>query len=361
MNIVFFIVGAVFGAGIVFLIQYLNKNKLEKERSEFIQNMQLQFENLTNRIFKETSNDFLDKNKEKLDEFFEKFKEKIEDFEKRTERNFKEEIENFSKFDANIKTFIEAGNKISRDTQTLSNVMRSDNRSQGSWGELVLEKVLEASGLRKDEEYFLQKGIGEGRPDATVLLPENRCVYIDAKTSVSSWSNYVNAESEEEKNIYLKEFIESTKKHITGLANRNYCADEKSPDYVLMFVPIESCYSLMFCNNSTLWELAWKNKVMPVSPSTLLAALKIINSFRLIDRQNKNAVEISKICTKMLDKFADMLKDMLDVRKKTDAVLVKLQGKDNILVNIEKLKNLGAVMNKKMPEIENVSVDEVVS
>lgn len=360
MEIIIFIAGFILGAGLVFAIFAITQRKSEDAKEELLTRMQLQFENLTNKIFKESSEDFSAKNKEKLEEFFSKFKERIEDFEKRAEFNLKTESEKLTQFDTNIKTFIEEGNKISHYTTSLVNVMKSDNRRQGSWGEIVLARVLEASGLREGEEYELQKGSTEGRPDATIYLPENRCVYIDAKTSLSSWEAYVNAESDEQKDSRLKEFIESTKAHITGLSKREYTISEGSPDYVLMFIPIESCYSLLFCEDNKLWDIAWKNNVMPVSPSTLLAALKIINQFHTVSRQNKNAVEISRLCTKMLDKFSDMLKDLLDARKKMISALTKLNGKDNILSNIERIEELGATINKQIPELTDDIMEEIV-
>lgn len=359
MEIVVFILGFVLGAGLVFAIFTMTQRKSEDAKEEMISRMQLEFENMTNKIFKESSEEFSTQNKVKLEEFFSKFKEKIEDFERRTEFNLKTESEKLTQFDTNIKTFIEEGNKISHYTTSLVNVMKSDNRKQGSWGEVVLERVLEASGLRRDEEYSVQKGSSEGRPDATIFLPEDRRVFIDAKTSLASWEAYVNSENEDDKEQKLKEFIDSTKAHIAGLAKRDYSAEEGSPDYVLMFIPIESCYSLLFCEDNKLWELAWKNGVMPVSPSTLLAALKIINQFHTVSRQNKNAVEISRICTKMLDKFADMLKDLLDARKKMVSALTKLNGKDNILSNIDKLQELGATINKQVPELSDDIIEEI--
>ncbi len=360
MDIIIFLIGFLCGAGAVFVIFNATQKKAEDAKEELITKIQLQFENLTNKIFKETSEDFTQKNKEKLEEFFAKFKEKIEDFEKRTESNLKLESEKLTQFDTNIKTFIEEGNKISHYTTSLVNVMKSDNRKQGNWGEIVLEKVLESSGLRKDIEYSIQKGSTEGRPDATIFLPEDRCIYIDAKTSLASWEAYVNSEKEADKDSKLKDFIESTKTHITSLSKRDYSAAEVSPDYVLMFIPIESCYSLLFCEDNKLWDIAWKNNVMPVSPSTLLAALKIINQFHTVSKQNKNAVEISRICTKMLDKFSDMLKDLLKARENIVSALTKVNGKDNILNNIDKLKELGATINKDVPELPDSVIEEII-
>jgi len=361
MEIVIFIVGFVLGAGIVFAIFHTTQKSSQKSTDDLYTQMQLQFENLTNKIFKESSEEFSTQNKEKLEEFFAKFKTKIEDFEKRAEQNFKDEVENFTKFDMNIKNFIEAGSKISHDTNSLVNVMKGDNRRQGHWGEIVLEKVLEASGLRKDEEFSLQKVSVEGRPDATIFLPENKCVYIDAKTSFASWDAYVNSNSDEEKDFHLKSFRESTKTHIAGLVKRDYTASSEgvSPDYVLMFIPIESCYSLLFCDDSQMWDFAWKNKIMPVSPSTLLASLKIINSFHGATRLNKNALEISRICSKMVGKFSDMLKDLLDARKKLISAIKKLDGKDNIFSNINRLEELGVKIEKAIPELDEEVLDEM--
>ena len=340
MDILIFIGGFVLGAVCVF-IPFFTAQK----------NTRAEFENLANKIFKENSVELSAQNRERLDEFFKLFKERIEDFEKRTEDNFKQEKENFTIFDLNIKNFLETGKKISMDANALVNVMKSDNRTSGKWGEIVLERVLEASGLRKDEEYKIQAGSSEGRPDATVFLPDNRCIYIDSKTSFASFEGYVNSDNEYEKDVHLKQFIESTKAHIAGLAKRDYSSDDRSPDYVLMFIPIESCYAMLFCEDCALWDFAWKNKVMPVSPSTLLAALKIINSFHIVDRQNKNALEISRICSRMIDKFSDLLGDLSKIKNAYNAAVTKLIGKDNIINQLNRIEELGVKGSKNMPEI----------
>ena len=354
MEILIFLVGFFIGALCVYLLFMLvNKNnkQAEKMHSEALEQMKLYFENTANKVFKESTTELSVTNKEKLEEFFKRFRERIEDFERRAEENFKAENENFTKFDLNIKNFLETGNKISHDANSLVNVMKADNRTSGRWGEIVLERVLEASGLRKDEEYKIQMGTAEGRPDATIFLPEGRCVYIDSKTSFSAWESFVNAETDEEKQIHLKQFADSTKSHIAGLAKRDYSVENVSPDYVLMFIPIESCYSLMFCDNCQLWDYAWKNKVMPVSPSTLLAALKIINSFHVVDRQNKNIQEMARLCSSVHDKFAALLSELLKIRTDLDNSLKKLDGKGNIITQITKLEKLGCKTEKTVPTI----------
>ena len=358
MEILIFLVG--FSVGVFCMIIYfktLEKNAANS-RDFMLEQMKLQFENTANKLFKENSKELTEQNKERLEEFYKNFKERIEDFERRSEENFKTEKENFTKFDLNIQSFLAAGNKISQDTNALVNVMRSDNRKQGAWGEIVLERVLEASGLRKDEEYKIQKGTAEGRPDATVYLPEGKCVFIDSKTSFAAWNGYINAVDEDEKSIHLQQFIESTKAHIQGLAKRDYSIEESSPDYVLMFIPVESCYALMFCEDCMLWDYAWKNKIMPVSPSTLLAALKIINSFHVVDRQNKNAKEIADLASRMLDKFSDLLSDLLKAKNSLESSIKKLDGRDNIIKQIERMKDLGVKMNKTLPDLPELP-DEI--
>lgn len=201
-------------------------------------------------------------------------------------------------------------------------------------------------------------GTAEGRPDATVFLPEGRCVYIDSKTSFSAWEGFVNAETDDEKQMYLKQFTESTKAHIAGLIKRDYSVEEASPDYVLMFIPIESCYSLMFCDNCQLWDYAWKNKVMPVSPSTLLAALKIINSFHVVDRQNKNIQEMARLCSSVHDKFAALLDELLKIRDNLNKALKKLNGTGNIINQITKLEKLGCKTEKTVPTIPDDVAEE---
>ena len=349
-----FFIGALCVCVPVYIISRNKKNSLviqDDLLKQMNEQMKLYFENTANKIFKESTSELSETNKEKLEEFYRRFKERIEVFEKRAEENFKTETENFTKFDMNIRNFLETGNKISHDANSLVNVMKSDNRASGRWGEIVLERVLEASGLRKNEEYKIQMGTAEGRPDATIFLPEGKCVYIDSKTSFAAWDGYVNSQSEEEKQIHLKQFIDSTKAHINGLAKRDYSVKKSSPDYVLMFIPIESCYSIMFCDDCSLWDYAWKNRVMPVSPSTLLAALKIINSFHVVDRQNKNVLEMARLCGSVHDKFASLLTELLKIKDNLDTSLKKLNGTGNIINQISKLEKLGCSYAKNIPEL----------
>ncbi len=363
MNIVIFLIGFVVGAVLALILQMIvakranrAEEELQKREEELYKRMQTEFENTALKIFNSSSDSITSKNSECLDRFLKQFKERIEDFEKHNSENARLERDKLVTFDNNIQNFIKAGNQISQDAASLVKVMKADNRTSGRWGELVLERVFETSGLRKGEEYDLQTVVTEGRPDAVVYLPENKKVFIDAKTSFASWDNYLNAQSDEERALYLREFKHSLKNHINGLGKREY-ADDTSFQYIMMFIPIESCYSLIFCDDCELWDYAWKNRIMPVSPSTLLAALKIVNSVMVLDRQNKNAQEIVKVCTTMLDKFAALLGDLKKTRDGLNAAITKLDGRGNMIGQIEKLEKLGVKSSK---EIQMPGVEEIV-
>jgi DNA recombination protein RmuC len=287
--------------------------------------------------------------KERMTEILEPFKEKFEELKKQSTVN----NEHFVKLDLHIKDVIETGAKISSDTNTLAGALKGDNMKQGKWGELILERVLELSGLIEGEEYVVQTAFENKKPDATILLPDNKVIFIDAKTTLSSYEAFINAQSEEEADSCLEQFRASIKAHITGLSKKEYFALEEhtSPEYVLMFIPIESCYSMLFANNSDLWEFAWKNKIMPVSPSTLLAALKIINNFIIVNRQNKNAKEIADLAGRMIDKFAALIKDIKAVHTNLQNALTKLDGHGNLISQAERLQELGAKTSKEIPKI----------
>lgn len=347
--ILVFLAGMAAGAAIVYFIQKFVAKKSTDAYSDIYEKMQMQFENLSNKIFKETTQDFSTMSKERMTEILEPFKEKFDELKKQSVIN----NEHFAKLDVHIKDVLETGSKISADTNTLASALKGDNMVQGKWGELILERVLEVSGLRKGEEYVTQTAFSTGRPDATILLPDNKAVFIDAKTTLASYDAYLNAKDEDEAKRCLDMFKMSVKTHITNLARKEYFNAEEvcTPEYVLMFIPIESCYMLLFSGDSELWEFAWKNKIMPVSPSTLLAALKIINNFNVVNRQNKNAQEIAALAGKMLDKFSGLLNDMNGVQKSLSNAMTKLTGRDNVIRQAQRMQELGAKASKQLPEL----------
>lgn len=360
MEIALFCIGTIFGAFITFIIlNSVNKAQIKQDEKLF-EIMKIEFENITNRISRETSAEFSKNSNEAIIKMLEPFKERLEIYQKQINENNSK----FGALDAQIKQVVHTGNTISNTANNLVSTLKSDNQKQGKWGELVLEKVLEASGLRKGEEFILQQGNNSKRPDATILLPENKAVFVDAKTTLASYDSYINANDGEEKAFHLKEFKESVKSHISNLSKKDYFDTEEylSPQYVLMFIPIESCYSLLFSENAELWNYAWKNNIMPTSPSTLLAALKIINNFNIVNRQNNNALEIANIAGKMIDKFSDLAKDILLIEKSLGNAKTKLLGKDNLVRQIERMQDLGAkVSSKNYKALEDFSNDDLNS
>ena len=243
IGILTFIIGLVIGiiVGVVltsFLAKKAEKNaqlntdatieKLQKE-------MQLYFENIANKALKENSQEISNQNKERLTELLIPFREQIAKFEKRVEENIHKETEQFSRLDTNIKYVLETGSKLSQQTTKLATTLKGDNKTQGRWGELVLERILEVSGLRKDEEYFTQKSFDGKKPDVVVVLPENRCIFVDAKTSLNHYDDYINALDEIEREAQLKLFKESIKTHISGLAKKEYQEIENFVDFLIYY------------------------------------------------------------------------------------------------------------------------------
>ena len=364
INIVLFVVGALFGAILTFFIcknSSKNQNETEKQlaiqmqsaQQDLYEKMKLEFENITNRISKETSQEFSKNSSERIDELLKPFKEKMEFYQKQVNEN----NQKFGALDKQIENVIHSGAIIAKSADNLATSLKGDNKTQGKWGELILSRTLELSGLREGEEFVVQKmSAASKRPDATVFLPDNKAVFIDAKTTLTSYDEYINAEDATQKEYYLKMFKDSVKTHITNLAKREYFDTDEfaTPAYVLMFIPIESCYSMLFLQDAALWEYAWKNNIMPTSPSTLLAALKIINSFNIVKRQNNNALEIAATAGKMLDKFAEFSKDLNNLHKNFKDALTKLDGKGGLQSQIVKLQELGAKTEKQIVQLTTI-------
>lgn len=364
-EVIIFAIGAILGAIITFCVtKFAIKNnestqeklveKMNLAEQALYEKMRLEFENISIKISKENTQEFSENSSKRLNELLLPFKEKLEFYQQQIGKN----NEKFGALDKQIETIIQSGAQISKSADNLATSLKGDNKTQGKWGELILSRTLELSGLREGEEYLLQKMISPSKkPDATVLLPENKAVFIDAKTTLASYDDYLNATDETQKTHYLKQFKESVKTHITNLSKKEYFDTEEfvSPAYVLMFIPIESCYTLLFLEDNALWEYAWKNNIMPTSPSNLLAALKIINSFNIVKRQNNNALEIAKLASKMLDKFADLTKDLNNIHKNFKDALAKLNGQGNLTRQIERIQELGAKTEKQIQSIEHIN------
>lgn len=320
--------------------------------------MKEEFENLANRLFEQSSK----KSNENINQILTPFKEQINNFGKRVNDIYSEETKQRSYLLNEIKNLKELNTQISNDAINLTKALKGDNKTQGDWGELILEKVLEQSGLREGIEYTTQSSFSnEGkrlRPDVIVHLPLQKDIVIDSKVSLNSYINYTQAEDEQNKQKAIKELISSLKAHIKGLSIKRYedIKEVRTLDFVLMFIPIESAFLLAISNENNLFKLAFENNIMLVSPSTLYVSLRTIENIWKIEYQNQNAELISKKAANLYDKFALFVKDIEDIgmhinrtSKSYDSALNKLsKGKGNLLNKSQEFIQLGVKPNKQI-------------
>ncbi|WP_404317540.1 DNA recombination protein RmuC [Malaciobacter canalis] len=320
--------------------------------------MKEEFENLANRLFEQNSK----KSNENINQILTPFKEQINNFGKRVNDIYSEETKQRSYLLNEIKNLKELNTQISNDAINLTKALKGDNKTQGDWGELILEKVLEQSGLREGIEYTTQSSFSnEGkrlRPDVIVHLPLQKDIIIDSKVSLNSYINYTQAEDEENRQKAIKELISSLKAHIKGLSIKRYedIKEVRTLDFVLMFIPIESAFLLAISNENNLFKLAFENNIMLVSPSTLYVSLRTIENIWKIEYQNQNAELISKKAASLYDKFALFVKDIEDIgvhinrtSKSYDSALNKLsKGKGNLLNKSQEFIQLGVKPNKQI-------------
>ncbi len=323
-----------------------------------------EFENLANRILDEKSEKFTKLNESNLENILSPLKLKLTDFEKKVDDVYRAESQERSSLRGQIISLVELNQQISQDAKNLTSALKGDAKKQGNWGEVILDRVLEVSGLRKGEEYKTQESFvshdgARYRPDAVIYLPENKHLVIDAKVSLVAYERIISAETEEDRKSALLEHIGSVKSHIKGLSDKNYPALEglDAPDFTLLFMPIESSFGLAIQADNELFNFAWERKIIVVSPSTLLATLRTISSIWKQERQTRNAVEIADQAGKMYDKFVGFVEDLISVGKKmddtkksyADAMTKLSSGTGNLVRRSEQLKDLGAKASKQLP------------
>ena len=337
------------------------KGELEQLNKKFT----TEFENLANRILEEKSRKFTDQNKVNLDIILNPFKEKLKEFEQKVDQTYRSESAERITLKAEIKNLVELNKQISEEANNLATALKGDNKQQGNWGEMVLEKILERSGLIPEVEYKTQitstNVEGEKiRPDVVIFLPDNKHVIVDSKVSLVAYNACVNAITEEERLKFLKLHIESLRNHIKLLSDKDYQTAEglESPDFVLLFVPIESSFSLAVQGDAELFNFAWDRKIVIVSPSTLLATLRTIASIWKQERQTRNAIEIAEEGGKLYDKFVAFYEDLKKVGEKmdegkkiyTEAMKKLYDGSGNLVRRAEKMRELGAKNTKQLPQ-----------
>ena len=344
----------------------LDRNKEQKEEVEKLQEkFTKEFENLANKILDEKSSKFTEQNKENMKNILSPLQEKIQLFEKKVDDTHKESIDYHAALRQQIIGLSEMNAQMSKETLNLTKALKGDSKMQGNWGELVLERVLEKSGLEKDREYYVQQShvaVDGNRvfPDVVINLPDGKKMIVDSKVSLTAYEKYINEEDDSLKNGYLKEHVSSIKRHVEQLGEKNYhdLYEIESPDFVLLFIPIEPAFAMALNEDTTLYNKAFEKNIVIVTPSTLLATLRTIDSMWANQKQQENAMEIARQAGALYDKFQGFVEDLIKIGKKIDeskieygAAMNKLvEGKGNLITSVEKLKKMGAKAKKALPE-----------
>jgi len=339
------------------------------EQKEEVENLQekftKEFENLANKILDEKANKFTELNRENIKNILNPLQEKILHFEKKVEDTHKESIGHHASLKEQILGLKDLNQQMSKETLNLTKALKGDSKLQGNWGELVLERVLEKSGLEKGSEYFVQQSFTteEGNrvlPDVVIHLPENKKMIVDSKVSLTHYERFVNEEDKDLQQQYLKEHVNSIKRHVEQLGDKNYHDLYKieSPDFVLLFIPIEPAFAVALNQDNSLYNKAFEKNIVIVTPTTLLATLRTIDTMWNNEKQQKNAIEIARQAGALYDKFHNLMADLTGVGKDMDraksnysAAMNKLfEGKGNLITSVEKIKKLGAKAKKSLPE-----------
>ena len=340
-------------------------NEQKDEMKQLQERFKDEFENLANNILEKKSKKFTEQNKEKLDQLLKPLGEKMEAFKKKVEEVHKEDIKGRSALGQHLKQLQELNKQMSEEAQNLTKALKGDTKAQGSWGEVILERILERSGLKKDREYDLQVSRRDDnnslkQPDAVVYLPDDKYMVVDSKVSLKAYERFASAEDDEEKSRALKEHLNSVRSHVRGLSEKNYqhLFEEKSPDFVLMFIPIESAFGAAFQTDPSLYNYAFERNIVIVSPSTLLATLATINNVWKREYQNQNAQKIADRGGKLYDKFVLFVESLEDIgmrirqsQESYETAIKRLKtGRGNLVGQADKLRKLGAANSKKLSE-----------
>lgn len=335
----------------------------EQYIAELQQRFKLEFENIAGKLLEEKSAKFTEQNRVSMDIILNPFKEHIKSFEEKVEKVYKSESDERNVLKGVISQLMDQTKQIQEDANNLTKALKGDSKKQGNWGEVILERVLERSGLVKDREYRIQTSLNTEQgsrvqPDVIIDLPDDKHIVIDAKVSLIAYERLVTAENETDRDLYIKQHLISVKTHIQGLSGKNYHGLNQlnSPDFVLLFMPIESSFGIAVQQDAELFNYAWDRKVVIVSPSTLLATLRTIASIWKQERQNRNVLEIARLSGTMYDKFVGFLTDMESIGRNIkqsqdayDKALNKLSsGAGNLSHTSEKIKKLGAKATKQI-------------
>ena len=342
----------------------INGDKLSEQ-------LKLEMEALAERVMRNNSLQMVQRNEEKMVEILAPLKNDLGDFKKKVEETYEKESKERFSLGKEIDRLVKMSEQVSQEANNLSTALKGNSKMQGNWGEMILESILEHSGLTKGREYVTQEFIrdqagniikddlGHGlQPDVIISYPDQRKVIIDSKVSLVAWEQYVSEPDIMKQELVMKSHIASLRNHIDGLSRKNYPKYAAALDYVLLFVPIEPAFLEAVKKDSLLWKYAYDKKIMLVSPTNLLAVLKIIADLWKVEQQNRNAIEIAEKAGALYDKLHGFLANLELVGKKIgdaqssydDAFKQLSTGKGNIIGKIEELKKMGADASKQLPE-----------
>lgn len=399
MEIIFLLIGIALGATISWFIaksKFLNKEAIPVEehikvisklastetelrelQSKYTEEKEkdTKFQNIADKILTAQSKALMADNKIHLQETLNPLKEKITEFQNKAESIHKENIKETTILKEQIGLFSKLNEQMSKDATNLTRALKGDAKTQGNWGEMILESVLEKSGLIKDIHFRTQESMtSEGgrrlQPDVIINLPENKHIVIDSKVSLVAYDKFWATENENEKIVLLKEHINSVRNHVKELSKKNYQSlyQINTPDFVLMFIPIEPAYLLALNNDLELWAFAYEYNVIILGPTNLIPTLRLINNLWKTESQNVNALEIARQSGELYDKFVGVITDLVNVGEKIDSakdsyekVINKMSiGKGNLLNRVENIKKLGAKSTKAIPATLLESSKEIV-
>ncbi len=336
------------------------KNEVAQLQEKFTK----EFENLANRILDQKSEKFTLLNKENIQNILTPLNDKIKSFEEKVDRNSNDFIERHAQLGKQLQYLNEQNVKISEEATNLTRALKGDSQMQGNWGEMILESVLERSGLQKDNEYFVQQNFhtSEGRnirPDVVIHLPGNKKMIVDSKVSLVAYERCINETEDAERKMHLKDHLTSVRKRVDELGVKNYHTlyDIESPDFVLLFIPIEAAFAMASNQYPKLYQDAFDRNIIIVTPTTLLAVLKTVDSMWQNEKQKQNAIDIATQAGALYDSFANLTEDLLKVGRQIGTVqgsyetaMKKLTGKGNLINRVEKLKKLGAKASKQLDQ-----------